>query len=245
MAVIVTANIKDFPPSALAPYEIEAIHPDEFLQDQLDLDGERTVRCLIEQREAYTRPGMSIPQFYRTLRRVVPEFADQAEDLEGRHPFAARRQRAEDLLHPLPLEIVSDEEAREAFFDGAEPDRTTPLGAAFLWWTALQNLNEFRVAIENLSYSPADWGDYTSVAAELDGWLMMQNVRYCEDAPDQIAYVKFMPDSGWSMRAFDEAPLGQAQILTLVATPDGCWYVWGVSKNYFPSANRVIHGIED
>lgn len=77
------------------------------------------------------------------------------------------------------------------------------------------------------------------------GWSMMQNVRYCEDAPDQIAYVKFMPDSGWSMRAFDEAPLGQAQILTLVATPDGCWYVWGVSKNYFPSANRVIHGIED
>ena len=114
-----------------------------------------------------------------------------------------------------------------------------------MWWSALLNLDKYGVAIEDRSYHPADWGDYTSGAAELDGWSMMQNVLYCEDAPAQIVYVKFMPDTGWSMRAFDEAPLEVAQILTLVNCPDRWWRVWGISKNYFPSANRVIHGIED
>jgi predicted nucleic acid-binding protein len=247
-AVVVTANLKDFPPAAFLRYEIEAIHPDEFLQDQLDLDPGRTLRCLAEQRAAYTRPSMSIAEFYRTLRLTVPEFADQAEALEdgqsaeGSHPTPSKTTTST----PLPLEIVSGEAAHNAFFpDGAEPDLTTPLGSAYLWWAALLNLNEYRVALENLSYNPADWGDYTSVAAELDGWSMMQNVLYCEDAPAEIAYVKFMPDTGWSMRAFDEAPLEVAQILTLVTCSDGCWRVWGISKNYFPSARRVLQGDEE
>jgi predicted nucleic acid-binding protein len=249
-AVIVTANLRDFPPTALSRYEIEAIHPDEFLQDQLDLDPRRTRRCLTEQRAAYTRPGLSIAEFYRTLRLTVPVFADQTEALEDGQPAQGSYLPPDDLSDgpptPLPLEIVSDNDAHNAFFpEGAEPDPTTPLGSAYLWWSALLNLDKYRVAIEDLSYNPADWGDYTSVAAELDGWSMMQNVLYCEDAPAQIVYVKFMPDTGWSMRAFDEAPLEVAQILTLVNCPDSWWRVWGISKNYFPSANRVIHGIED
>jgi len=114
-----------------------------------------------------------------------------------------------------------------------------------MWWLALLDANEYRTALESLSYNPDDWGDYASVAAELDGWSMMQNVHYSPNAPEKIAYVKFMPGDEWSMRAFGEAPLESAQILTIVNCPDGWWRVWGVSKNYFPSANRVIHGIED
>lgn len=34
---LVTFNLMDFPPSSLAPYEIEAIHPDDFVLDLLDL----------------------------------------------------------------------------------------------------------------------------------------------------------------------------------------------------------------
>lgn len=56
-AAVVTANLKDFPAAALARYDIEAIHPDDFLQDQLDLDRQRTLRCLAEQRAAYTKPA--------------------------------------------------------------------------------------------------------------------------------------------------------------------------------------------
>ena len=35
--VIVTFNLKDFPGPALDPHGIAAVHPDEFLLDQLDL----------------------------------------------------------------------------------------------------------------------------------------------------------------------------------------------------------------
>lgn len=35
--VIVTFNLKDFPQESLAPYDIEVIHPDDFVLDQLDL----------------------------------------------------------------------------------------------------------------------------------------------------------------------------------------------------------------
>jgi len=43
---MVTANLKDFPPTALAPYELEALHPDEFLLDQLALDPAATRLCV-------------------------------------------------------------------------------------------------------------------------------------------------------------------------------------------------------
>jgi predicted nucleic acid-binding protein len=32
-ALIVTANTRDFPPEALAGYDIDVVHPDDFLQD--------------------------------------------------------------------------------------------------------------------------------------------------------------------------------------------------------------------
>lgn len=35
---IVTFNLKDFPNEALSPYNLEAIHPDEFINFQIDLD---------------------------------------------------------------------------------------------------------------------------------------------------------------------------------------------------------------
>ena len=56
-ALIVTANTRDFPRMALEPYDIGVLHPDEFLQDQLDPAPATTIRCLEQQRAAYVRPG--------------------------------------------------------------------------------------------------------------------------------------------------------------------------------------------
>jgi len=44
-AVIVTANLKDFPRSALDPYDLDAMGPDDFLLNQLDLYPQQTVQC--------------------------------------------------------------------------------------------------------------------------------------------------------------------------------------------------------
>lgn len=35
--VVVTSNLKDFPPDAMGKHHLEAVHPDTFLLDQLDL----------------------------------------------------------------------------------------------------------------------------------------------------------------------------------------------------------------
>jgi predicted nucleic acid-binding protein len=35
--IIVTSNLKDFPPECLEPYGIEAMHPDEFIEHQFGL----------------------------------------------------------------------------------------------------------------------------------------------------------------------------------------------------------------
>lgn len=48
---IVTANVKDFPATALAPYAIEALHPDDFLLTCSTSTGRRSSEC------SMSRPG--------------------------------------------------------------------------------------------------------------------------------------------------------------------------------------------
>ena len=86
-AVIVTANLRDFPPSALSRHDIEAVHPDQFLSDQLDLDPPTTLRCLAEQLAGYRRPTLTTPQFYRSPAVTVPGFVDKSP------PTQVRRRR--------------------------------------------------------------------------------------------------------------------------------------------------------
>ncbi|MFK0002334.1 PIN domain-containing protein [Paenarthrobacter sp. NPDC090522] len=85
-ALIVTANLKDFPAQALALYGIEAVHPDDFLLDQLDLYPRQTMQCLREQRAAYGRPSLTRSAFYSRLSLTAPQFADAASRLDGAVP---------------------------------------------------------------------------------------------------------------------------------------------------------------
>jgi hypothetical protein len=79
-AVIVTANVKDFPPPALQPYDIDAVHPDDFLLDQLDLYPAQTTRCIREQVADCRNPAITIGHFLRSLGKTVPRFADEVRD---------------------------------------------------------------------------------------------------------------------------------------------------------------------
>jgi predicted nucleic acid-binding protein len=74
--VIVTFNLKDFPESALESYDVEVIHPDEFLLDQLDLYPGVTVDVLRRQAAAYRRIPNTVPGILVLLERTgVPRFA--------------------------------------------------------------------------------------------------------------------------------------------------------------------------
>lgn len=84
--VLVTFNLSDFPDSALEPYDITAVHPDDFLLDQLDLYPAVVLHCLEEQVNRYTHVGapVSVPELLRPLERAgVPRFADEVR----RHLF--------------------------------------------------------------------------------------------------------------------------------------------------------------
>lgn len=75
---IVTANLADFPATALAPLGLEAVHPDQFLLDQVDLSPPTLVRVIREQ-AAHTRKPPLTPQDLATQlgRAGVPGFADE------------------------------------------------------------------------------------------------------------------------------------------------------------------------
>lgn len=80
-AVIVTANLKDFPASALEPCRIKAIHPDDFLLDQLDLYPAATLRCLREQVGALERPPETLGEFLERFEKTVPGFSKESRRL--------------------------------------------------------------------------------------------------------------------------------------------------------------------
>lgn len=74
--VIVTFNLRDFPEHALKPYDLEAIHPDEFLLDQLDLYPGVTIEVLRQQAAGYRRVPNTVPAIIVLLERTgVPRFA--------------------------------------------------------------------------------------------------------------------------------------------------------------------------
>jgi predicted nucleic acid-binding protein len=76
-AVIVTNNLRDFPPAALDPYDINAVHPDDFLLDQLDLYPMPTIRCVQDQIAAYRNPAMSVDAFLSNFAKTVPRFTEE------------------------------------------------------------------------------------------------------------------------------------------------------------------------
>jgi predicted nucleic acid-binding protein len=74
--VVVTFNIREFPEPALKPYDILAIHPDDFLLDQLDLYPGVTVEVLRQQALSYRREPTTVPGVLVLLERAgVPQFA--------------------------------------------------------------------------------------------------------------------------------------------------------------------------
>ncbi len=74
--VLVTFNVRDFPEVALKPYDVVAVHPDEFLLDQLDLYPGVTVEVLRQQAASYRRVPNTVPDILVLLERTgVPRFA--------------------------------------------------------------------------------------------------------------------------------------------------------------------------
>ncbi|WP_209623381.1 PIN domain-containing protein [Saccharothrix coeruleofusca] len=76
--VLVTENLKDFPKAALDPYDIIAMHQDDFLQDQLDLAPGAVLAALRRQTSRYRKYPRSVEDLLDVLGNAghgCPRFA--------------------------------------------------------------------------------------------------------------------------------------------------------------------------
>jgi predicted nucleic acid-binding protein len=65
--LIVTFNLRDFPSDALAQYDLEAKHPDDFLCEQFDLQGAKVIQTVAEHRAALKNPRKTQDEYLNTL----------------------------------------------------------------------------------------------------------------------------------------------------------------------------------
>ena len=62
-----TFNLKDFPADKLAPHGLEALHPDDFILDLLDLDPGAVYGAVQRQSAALKNPRMSVVEVLARL----------------------------------------------------------------------------------------------------------------------------------------------------------------------------------
>jgi predicted nucleic acid-binding protein len=66
---IVTANLKDFPDRLLKPHGVQALSPDEFVLDLIDLAPAAVIQSVSEQARALKNPPQTLSGLLDTLRR--------------------------------------------------------------------------------------------------------------------------------------------------------------------------------
>jgi predicted nucleic acid-binding protein len=67
--IIVTANLKDFPPGSLKAYNVVAQHPDDFILDLIDLKPPLVLACFKEDRTHYCNPPYTVEEYLENLTR--------------------------------------------------------------------------------------------------------------------------------------------------------------------------------
>lgn len=76
--VIVTSNLKDFPASSLTPWNMQAMHPDDFLNYLCDENGDDVLYNLISTQIAgYKKPPMTFLEFLSNFENEQPKFASR------------------------------------------------------------------------------------------------------------------------------------------------------------------------
>jgi hypothetical protein len=227
-ALIVTADLRDFPTAALEPFGIEAVHPDEFLLDQLDLDRSRVLTALDRLVGRNTRAPQTVSELLGALMPLVPKFA-QAVHTTTAAPV-------------LPVVEVTDEELNAATFPEGGPTPHTPLGAAMLWFSALGDRDELAVALGRLTAETSSLtGQFAEAAAVLDGYTLTTWVHDDQHRAD-IAYIKFIPDLGTSAQIFAPAEITDYRVLELHRGDDGWWRAHALHIDAWPpDARRTGH----
>jgi len=65
--VIVTYNVKDFPAECLSRFQVDALHPDEFIAHQFDLSPPKVAKAVRDQRASLKSPPRSVRELLDTF----------------------------------------------------------------------------------------------------------------------------------------------------------------------------------
>ena len=65
--LIVTFNLKDFPDSVLSGFGIEAVHPDDFVTQQFDLNEGKILAAVEKHRQSLRKPPKPVGEYLDTL----------------------------------------------------------------------------------------------------------------------------------------------------------------------------------
>ncbi len=79
---IITFNLRDFPEAALAPYDILAQHPDDFILDLLELNRQTVCKAAEKQRIRLKNPPKTPDEYLQTLVELgLPLSANRMREL--------------------------------------------------------------------------------------------------------------------------------------------------------------------
>lgn len=222
---LVTFNLRDFLPQARDEHGVNVVHPDQFLQQLLNAHPDDVIDALTRVVGARRRPPESLNDFLGHLTRVVPSFAN----------LAAFSATIDEELSPVPAVVQADIDQAVAQF-GHPGDATQPGVVLYAWWNGLMrgDLDLTRA----LTADPAAFGDFRWVRERLAGLGLASRVLRAVDAPDDLAFMRFVPESPTTVQVF--APvLVPSVVATLVRIEDGSWRVWGLG-NAMVSAAEVF-----
>ena len=222
---VVTFNLKDFPDEAGEPYGIGTCHPDSFLVQLLGEHTDTVLATLERETAAFRNPPETVAHFLSTLTATAPMFANLAADAFS-DPTGP--------VTTVPALVGVDEQQAIAAL-GEPGDPTNPAQVAFAWWTGLLDAPD---VARDLTYLPRAWDDYRWAINHLADRSLASKVIYAVDAPDQIAFMRFVPEVAASSQVFD-AYLTPMTFLTLVRVDNGTWRVWGLGPTIL-SAQDII-----
>lgn len=217
-AMLVTFNLKDFPPDSTSGLQVDAVHPDTFLTGLLAEDPIGVVEALHRGSADLRNPAQTATEFLSSLTATVPIFANLAAD-----QIRSRAESPDEPSSPITALVSAHQDEALAAF-GEVGDLTDPAQVALQWWTALDA--EPDVA-RGLTFAPRAWGDYQWAVDMLADKSLASRVIRAVDEPDRIAFMRFIPEVATTAQAF-AAYATTVTFLTLVRVEDGTWRVWGL-----------------
>lgn len=222
---LVTFNRKDFPPESTDGYGITVVHPDLFLVRLLAEHPNDVIAALQSGTAALHKPSQTMRKFLALLTPTVPMFANLAADTAAGPPAQTS---------PVPALVRADEGEAVAAF-GEPGDFSNPAQVAFTWWAGIQGDLDLARA---LTYDSSAWDDYQWAIDELSGKSLASKVIPAVDAPEDVAFMRFVPEVATTAQVF--SPYNTlVLILVLVRIEGDRWRVWGLGEG-MPAARDIL-----